>query len=621
MSFDEKIKINPEKIVQKAKTKEETVDQSATPSSFSVFTEVPVEKDISGELSSSVFVKIDNGVNVIKTDNIEDSSVFNSKNLLPSSPFPTIPRVKPETPSFENPNYDCFSSVLEDYYQNSNQDAEKTYNYLKSNIQDNKDKPENIKKIVNSLLTMEVSKGDLTCTFGKIADTQAEVLQQFLTQDKVVPKAICTTMHGFVMETLNETNIPAVLDGVVRNNANGTHATLIYQVEKGKYVCNDYGYSFEVQADNIIDASKLAHKQSPYDSSLGNIFLMGRSGQFYQEYEFKDETAFGDNIDKSTCDSKSLFDKPKQESSYGITTESTPSSITNKFNINNFQEASDDENHQRSIEFENKFSGNTYSFDRSKSVGVKLNSFDHYNEFNTEGELILSTVAGESQTIDINVPVKYTSTNIVEEGFGVSYKPEIYKKDDLTVLAGVKAFETANSNLDVSSDCRGTLEAGVQADYKTPKLNLNAKASIGEIADLAILDYRTEDYGLNYGYKTNFGSSLDYKLNNCFDISASADGFYAKTPALEHYGISGKAEITVTPTNNGPKYFAGVSDEYYKKHLNIGLFNENIASSNTLTAYGGISLQQDLDLLGSYSQTTNQQSKDEKVSLTVKYKY
>lgn len=608
MSYDEKVKINPEKIVQQAKTKDVTLDSSTPLSSSSVFAEVPVEKDTSGDLSSSVFKK---------TDNTISSSAINSGDLF----IPTIP-LFPFKPISEGPNYDDFADTLKTYYHDSNNDADKTYNYLTSTIKENKNKPENIKKIVNSLLNMEFAKYDESVSYGKIADTQAQVLQKFLTQDGAVPKAVCGTIHGFVMETLNDVGIPAVIEEGKKTKGMN-HATLIYQLEKGKYIWNDYGVCTEIQTDNIIDASKLVHKQSPYYSSLGYIVLKGRNGQFYQEYEFKDETAFGDYIDKSSCDSKSLFDKPKQESSFKLTTEATSSSVANKFSFNNFDQVRYDESHQRSIEVENKASGNTYSFDKSKSVGFKLNSSDTYNDFNTVEELIFSTVAGESRTTNPQKPVKETSTNIMEEGFGISYKPEIYKKDDLSLKAGVKAFETANSNLDLnnkSSDFRGTIEAGIQADYKTPQLNLSTNASIGSIADFAKLDYKEPDYGFHYGYKTNFGSSLDYKLNNCFDLSASAEGFYAKTPALQHYGVSEKAEIGYTP-NNDTKFYAGVSDEYYKKHLNIGLFDEDIVSANTLTTYGGISLKDGLDLLGSYSQVTNQQNKDEKVSFTVKYKY
>lgn len=621
MSYDEKVKINPKKIVQQAKTQDVVLDSSTPLVSTSVFTDVSADKNASGELPSSVFQKTDSPVNQLTVVNTTSSNVFDSKDFFP--PIGLIPIGFEPKPISSGPNYDDFASTLKTYYQNSNNDADKTYEYLKSTIKENKDKPENIKKIVNSLLTMEKTKYDDTRSVGQIADTQAEVLQKFLTQQSQIKNAICSTIHGFVMETLNDSNIPAVIDvGKLQGQQQG-HATLIYQVEKGKYVWNNYGESTEVQADSIVDASRLIHKQSSEYSSLTNVRLLGKDGQFYQEYEFKDETAFGDDIDKSSHDSKSLFDKQKQESSFNVTSEATSSSVTNRFSFNNFDQVRYDESHQRSLAIENKFSGNTYSFDKSESVGFKLNSSDNYKDFNTEEELIFSTVAGESKTADTDKPIKKTSTNIIEENFGISYRPEIYKKGDLTVAAGVKAFETSNSNLDLNNfavDARGALETGLQADYKTSDLKLSTNASVGAIADLAVLDYKIQSWGVNYGYKTNFGSSLDYKLNNCFDLSASAEGFYAKTPALQHYGVSGKAEIGYTP-NNDTKFYAGVSDEYYKKHLNIGLFDEDIASANTLTTYGGISLKDGLDLLGSYSQNTNQQNKDEKVSFTVKYKY
>lgn len=615
MSYNNEVNLNPDGAISKSKEKEPAVEKTTSS-------------------TSSIFGSIDATTNTSKSPTepllsvFENLGVTNSAkelNLEAESPLPNI-------------DYDNFTDTLKSYYNDSGKDANKTYEYLKSTIVNNKNNPDNIKKIVDSILLAGGLKSDPNGLPLPIANNNAQILEGFL-EDGFVPNALCPTIHGVMMETLNDCGIPAVLDGGKDIKKNDSHIVLIYQIAKGKYICNNYNNNIEIEADNIVDASKLAHKQSPNYTSNGSIILAGNNGQYYQEYEFPDETAFGKEIDKSNSDSKSMFNTDGQSPiSIGIKAEITPSSQTYRAGINNIKGLTEDDyrkngynpseniDHTKSMELEYKKSGNTNSFDKSESIGAKLTSYDEYGDLRISGKFILSTVMDESNVNNIFEITEKSTHQVVGEDLGISYIPEIYNNGgNLTISAGIKAFETGRNNMDwetPSSDTRGTLEVGAQANYKSDNLSFKANVSGGGIADLAMTDYKTQNYGLHLGYKTNLETSFNYKPNEQVELSASANGFYSKTPALQHYGAAGNVEVKITPENSNKKFFAGISDEYYKKHLDIGLFSEDIAFANTLKAYVGVNLLKGLEISGGYSQDTNKEPfKDGKASLSLIRRY
>lgn len=502
--------------------------------------------------------------------------------------------------------------------------AQETYDYLKSGISANKNDPEKIKNFVNDILSNLLEDYDKDKNHCKIADTNAEILKEFMNQDRV-KGAICTTIHGFMMETLNECGIPAAL--VEGKAGNQGHVTLIYQTKKGEYVWNNYDKSLNIKADNIISATKQVFRQSSKFSGKGYVIIQGK-GKYYQEYEYKDEGAFGDEIDKSNSDSKSAFSKINIEKSSSISqnaeAKNSSKTITTKIN-----KVSKDRKNQVSLDLQYKQSGSTEIFDNSKSVGMKASTTHEINlnkgSLNAETGLIFSAVDGSvNQTT--SGKGKNTKGKIIKENVGLAYNTDIYKTSSTKLSAAVKGSESFSWNTHImekgSIQPRATLEGGLKLDYQKDKLLLSNSASFGKVMDIVETDYQRQKWGTAFGTKGNVNTALTYMPSDKFKIAASLDGFYTKTPVLNHNGISADARITYKPDlNNTTEIYSGVTGQYDKKRLKLGLFDENINNQKIITIYSGVKTNKNLDIYGSYSQDLAARNKNKIVSVGAKYNF
>lgn len=565
----------------------------------------------------------------------EQASIWSENNPTLKCP-PLYPPTKPLKPKpYEQPTVpDSFFDVR---MYSENHTAKETYDYLKSGISTNKNDSEKLKKYVDDLLNNLYEDYDHDKHHCKIAGSNSDILQEFINQNKV-KGAICSTIHGFVMETLNESGVPAALVEGTHNNRG--HITLIYKTQKDNYVWNNYGTSHNIKADNVVSAVKQVFRQDSEFSGKGFVIIQGKGKKYYEEYEYKDEGAFADEIDTSSSNSKSAFSKTAIEKSSSVSQDAVVDGTSKTLNTN-INKVSKNQKNQISLDLQYKQSGATELFDNSKSAGIKV-STAHEKNFNkssltAETGLLFSAVDGTVKQSESNKE-KHTKGKILKENLGLAYNQDIYNSNSTKLSTTVKGSESLAWNMKTSgksellkgnfsgdnSTCqtRNVLEGGLKLDYKNDKLLISNAVSFGKVMDIVETDYQTQNWGPTFGTKANINTALTYIPSEKFKLAASMDGFYTKTNVLDHSGITADAKLTYKPNSfNNTEIYSGISGQYDKKRLRIGLFDENINNQKIITIYSGVKTNKNLDIYGSYSQDLASRNKKKTVSVGAKYNF
>lgn len=283
------------------------------------------------------------------------------------------------------------------YVQNGNS-ASAAYQYLTDYIKAHKDDPVALQNTVSLLLSDMSDAYDHTKQHGKVGVNQVEVLDKILSSDKgdEVAALICGTIHDFTAQALEDSGVEAcILTGGDRPGGD-PHATLLYKRSDGKYVFNNYGESAVIEAANIKDAAREVYKQSGNMESSGTISLQDKDKSSYQEFAFKDEAAFGHEMDKRDYNNKSPFDNSvaQRPSVDGNMTVSSVGNVSAKAQgtlaYGNSQVAK-----ETSVGVEYKKTGESAMFKDSQSIGVKVgHKTENKNGVFTESKAIISNTTG-----------------------------------------------------------------------------------------------------------------------------------------------------------------------------------------------------------------------------------
>ena len=152
---------------------------------------------------------------------------------------------------------------LKNFYNEHNQSAKETYEYLTNYIKENKENPELVKGTIDHLLGDFSLKYDENKNYGNVGANQEEILNKILNtnEEESLDNFICSTIHEFAMKALQDAGVNAVMISG-KNNGAGNHATLLYQVNDNKYVFNNYSQQLTVEANNIKDAIREVYKKS-----------------------------------------------------------------------------------------------------------------------------------------------------------------------------------------------------------------------------------------------------------------------------------------------------------------------------------------------------------------------
>jgi len=287
---------------------------------------------------------------------------------------------------------------LHNVYVKNGNSASAAYQYLTDYIKAHKDDPEALENTVSMLLNDMAGAYDHTKKHAKVGVNQQEVLDKILSSDKgeEVSALICGTIHDFTAQALEDSGVEACLMTGGDRPGGEPHATLLYKRSDGKYVFNNYGESAVIEATNIKDAAREAYKQSGNMESSGTISLQDKDKSSYQEFAFKEEAAFGHEMDKRDYNSKSPFDnsvasKPSIDGNVSVSSIGNVSAKTQgTLAYGNSQIAK-----ETSVGVEYKKTGESAMFKDSQSIGVRAgHKTENKDGIFTETTAIVSNTTG-----------------------------------------------------------------------------------------------------------------------------------------------------------------------------------------------------------------------------------
>ncbi len=547
---------------------------------------------------------------------------------------------------------------LKTFYSKNGNSSKKTYDYLKSYIIENKDDPEILQNTVSRLLHDFNNMYDHTAPHKKVGNNQTEIL------DKVINTAdgeelsgfICGPIHSFIMDTLNECGINAAL--LSGTNVNGTnHHTLLYQQEDGKYVFNNYGTNIVIDATNIKDAAREVYKRSNSLESVGYIAFQDNGKKSYQEFAFKKEAAFGDEMDKRDYHSESPFDNkinpnPNLNGSVNISTNGNISISAGGSMV--YGNSVKDRETELTVEI--KKSNETEMFIQSESAGLKIEHRGINKNsgvfFDTKG--ITSYTSGklggceytQDITAILEMEEKITEdarNDLAEAGFNDNIintvapiadktKSPIYKtqpdvtetkhlstffkgsvgketsllKEENTELsntAKVSAFAGATFELGgsgVRGDVRLLAEDGFELKNNLSKTSLKNSISGGVLADLKMTNTGM-CFSIQPGVKFNASSSAVIKPNQNLEIGANIKAGAVVTTVDKDFDVSGGVSAAYKPANRNIVIYGDANAGLYRQRITIEGFNEQTENKTYFSVGAGVKLNPKTSVSVSYN--------------------
>lgn len=524
---------------------------------------------------------------------------------------------------------------LKSVYNSNGNSPEKTYQYLKNYIMENKNNPETLQSTVSELLNDFSALYDESLTSGGVGTNQIDILDKIINvpEGETLNGFICGPMHNFIIDTLNECGIKAV--GLIGNEVNaGNHATLLYQIEDGKYVFNDYSTSIVINASNIKDAVREVYKKSNLFEGSGYITLQDGRRSSYQEFAFEQEAAFGKEMDKRDYHSETPFDISIQPATsingnvelstngnfsaqaggliaYGNSVKDSQTSLNLAYKKNN-ETAMFVDSESVGLKVEHKkinqntgvfcdikgissfttgkldsstFTGDTSQYFHAQNKMFKQivsdlqqAGFDNY-ETDKYARCILSPEEIEkmshSETQYYETKQQYLS-NFIKGSFG---KQKTLLKDDnfeLTNAAKATAVGGMTFNLvsdSFNGDLRLIAEDGLQLKNTINDFKLNNEISGGLISDLK-LNSTGAKFKMQPGVKLNAGTSVAYSSNPNFGIVGGVKVSSVVTPADKDFGVQGRINAVYKPENSNIVLQGDATAGLYKQKITMGHFNE-----------------------------------------------
>ena len=551
---------------------------------------------------------------------------------------------------------------LKNFYNEHNQSAKETYEYLTNYIKENKENPELVKGTIDHLLGDFSLKYDENKNYGNVGANQEEVLDKILNanEEESLNNFICSTIHEFAMKALQDAGVNAVMVSGKMNGA-GNHATLLYQVDDNKYVFNNYSQQLTVEADNIKDAIREVYKKSGSLENTGYIALKDGSKMSYQEFALREESVFGREMDKRDYNSNTPFDSDVS----GKTAIKANVEFSNQGNVSAVAEGKivkDNDNSKSELEVSLGYKNNseTSLFQNSTSVGAKAtykketqtsddttvyydtkvistytkgnlsNVSYHGDSYENPKEVLYSQIESQmkeagygddklaeiKQGIDkLNITTlgNYANSvptyisNFIKGGFGI--KKDLVKTDKTTVTNATQAslyggvvvgMESNGGGISIGGDARVALEDGVQVKNQVGKYTFENTLNAGVVGDLKYTSGEQQG-GVMFGTKLNASTSATYNEKN-WNIGGEASIYNVTTPsAVERGGNIGfKGGIR---TNSGMNIFGQANVGIEKQNLRLGGFNQETENKVRFNTAIGAQINPNTTVTVGYSQT------------------
>lgn len=551
---------------------------------------------------------------------------------------------------------------LKKFYNEHNQSAKETYEYLTNYIKENKENPELVKGTIDHLLGDFSLKYDENKNYGNVGANQEEILNKILNtnEEESLDNFICSTIHEFAMKALQDAGVNAVMISGKMNGAEN-HATLLYQVDDNKYVFNNYSQQLTIEANNIKDAIREVYKKSGSLENNGYIALKDGSKMSYQEFALREESVFGKEMDKRDYNSNTPFDSDVS----GKTAIKANVEFSSQGNVSAVAEGTIAKSNEHSkselgVSLGYKNNSETSLFQNSTSVGVKatyekethtsddttvyydtkvistytkgnLNDVSyHGGSYENPKEVLYSQIENQmkeagygddklsevKQGIDkLNITIlgNYANSvptyisNFIKGGFGL--KKDLVKTDKTTVTNATQASlyggvvvgtESNGGGISVGGDARIAIEDGVQVKNQVGKYTFKNTLNAGVVGDLKYTSGEQQG-GVMFGTKLNASTSTTYNEKN-WNIGGEASIYNVTTPsAVERGGNIGfRGGIR---TNSGMNIFGQANIGVEKQNLRLGGFNQETENKVRFNTAIGAQINPNTTVTVGYSQT------------------
>ena len=521
---------------------------------------------------------------------------------------------------------------LKNFYAANGNSSEKTYEYLKNYIKENKDNPEQIYSTISRLLDNFETLYDDNKPHKKVGENQSDILNKIINtpESGELSGFICGPIHSFIMKTLHDCGIEAAMLGGTTPDG-GNHLTLLYRIEDGKYAFNDYGSNIVINASNIKDAAKEVYKRSSEIESGGYITLQNDGEKAYTEFALKKEAVFGDEMDKRDYHLESPFDiKINQEPSIkGTVNISTNGNISAKAG-GSLVYGNNAKTKETSLTLGYKQNNETDIFLKSKSAGLKA-EHKGINENNgkffdtkaivsyTEGkiggcEFSRDTTASLNAEIRMNNDIRkdLTEAGLSQEEinrYAPAVNPNIYdnvskryksapdaqylstffkgaagKENTLVDTGNMQLSNTSKASLycgmtfslnnsGFHGDARILAENGFELKNNFKNAVLKNNLSGGVFAELK---QTTEGLCISAqpGVKLNAASSVSYSPNENLQLNAGVKAGSAITPVDKDFGLQGGVSAAFKPADSNVILYTDAGAGLYRQKITIGGFNE-----------------------------------------------
>ena len=540
-----------------------------------------------------------------------------------------------------------------------------SYNYLTSYIKANKNNPEVLSKSISNLLSNFSALYDSNQAQISIGNSQQEILDKILStpDGEELDGFICMTIHEFVMKALNDCGInSAILSG---RTEEANHATLLYQLEDGKYIWNNYNKKLVVEASNIKDAAAQIYKQSGELNSSG--YYQIQDGECsYQEFALKKEAAFGEIMDKRNYIQYTPFDNKLNEQDSNI---DVNISLSNQGNITAETATSLKlENAELSLGLGYKKTKDSPLFYNSYSVGAdigykQVKATTSGNKFfkaafttaYTTGEIGTVSYVKQNQkqlveaTGNIKTDVLKTAAEhdidldpeIIDKAFSSILKADTPTMDNPQYLSsfvnlgtGFSSKLKSSEKMTLSHAFQGSLFGGMSFDLNSPSfggdarvlaeegLNLQNRAgqftfdntiSAGTGLDLRLTG-GAQKGGVQPIIKLNAASGVEYNNSDNFKLAVQGKAYMTTTRSAKETGLEAGICSHYKPNYSKVTFYGQANTVFENQKLTLGGFNEKTENKVKLNVNAGALINPDLAVYAGYSRNIDKLNNRENYS-------
>ena len=559
----------------------------------------------------------------------------------------------PDSQEFQYLNYTVYDDMnaefvnttianLRKVYEDSGNSLDDTYNYLLNEI---KSSPENLISLIQFLCGTSVELYDKDVNFLDLGNGK-EVLNKILStpEGECLEGFICTEIHGFVMKVLHDCDIPAII--LIGNvPSQGGHATLLYQLSDGKYVYNNYGSTFVIDAPSLIDAAKVVYKNIDCQlESAGYIHFKDEKNS-YTKFAFEQEALWADEMDKFNYNSNTIFDDDISGDTFNF---KVIGEFSNLKNVNAdiqtlFVKEKENSRDETSLSLGYKNNNETSLYKESETIGAKVNykklienddtkvffnfkgiiqhlngkrvfsdkmpeNVDLYDQDNFERTCIEYLNAQgqyyDSNSIDFhNItrevdPKKIYHNNGLDVDShnlltfingGVNYTKKLVETSDSSVenCSGINlngGFNMCDTKYGIP-DLRVTIENGSKLTNKNENITTENYITVGYVGDLKCT-LGAQKLGIQSGIKLNAGTKIEVCNAKKDSFGVQLEGNCVALKPYQNYGCSAAFYGNYSLGTKGELYGI-LSCGYEKQDLNLGEYTgANIQESMLGLALG-----------------------------------